>query len=225
MPMIMEIDLVKPSSLSPEDIVLVQEDVFCKKNGRYVHAGVRVNLLKIKSPGIQGEATCEVLESFGINAYMPGVKIDRPVVNLLNGYSATAEIIERFSFKSGGHLEGVENGKPVKLDDAKKGGMSVGSKHSEGGIKGEVGTEQRPIEFEGEEIILTAPVASNPNKYEFEGQQMTGREIASKINQDNGGVSFADGGQANCKCSGKMYKFGGDTFSDRDIIIRLNGNN
>ena len=49
-------------------------------------------------------------------------------------------------------------------------------------------------------------------------------QLINKINQEGGGVAFADGGEINeknCKCMGKRYKFGGELISDFDIVKQL----
>jgi len=58
-----------------------------------------------------------------------------------------------------------------------------------------------PIIYHGGEVILTRGAVSNPEKYSFEGKEMTTREIASNINEGAGGVSFAKGGINECACS------------------------
>jgi hypothetical protein len=204
------------------DQFLLEEDVFFKENGRIVHAGQRKSIVEVIGAGIPGDAMIRVIKSEGVNADPPGVEFSKPLANLKRGRKISQPTPP--VMKKGGHLEGYDaNGKKVQLDHAGKGGMSVGAKHTEDGIKGVVGTEERPIEFEGEEIILTAPVSSDPTKYEFEGKEMTAREIASQLNVNNGGVSFADGGQASmsCKCSGKTYKYGGRECSDKEILHDL----
>lgn len=123
--------------------------------------------------------------------------------------------------KKGGYLAGKKNGKPVKLTHSKDGGIAVGAKHGlEGGIKGIVGTEKKPIEFEGEEIIITAPAVKDDTKREFEGEMLTNRQILSRINESGGGVSFADGGEIpkTIRCSGRTYNYGGETKTDYEII-------
>ena len=53
---------------------------------------------------------------------------------------------------------------------------------------------------------------------------LTNREILSKINESGGGVKFADGGEmehSTCGCSGKKYKYGGETLEDYVILHRI----
>jgi hypothetical protein len=79
----------------------------------------------------------------------------------------------------------------------------------------------KPLEYNGNNIIITAPAVKDGTKREFEGKEMTNREILSKINQDHGGIAFEDGGEidgATCACSGRMYKYGGKEKSDADIL-------
>lgn len=82
----------------------------------------------------------------------------------------------------------------IKTKDAKKGGYLVGKSHAEGGIKGINVDTGEPIEVEGGEVVITKPAVESQKKYNFEGQQMTPKEIMSKLNSDFGGVSFAKGG-------------------------------
>lgn len=206
------------------DIIYYEEDVFCMEGDRYKCIGRRCCLAQVLRPtAIPGEVIIKIVNSIGVAAFGEGVEIDKPVNCLLRGKMVSDTQNNISSFQPGGHLAGTKNGKEMQLDSAKQGGISKGSSHDNGGIKGSVGTEKRPIEFEGDEIILTAAVASNPDTYEFQGKQMTGKQIASQVNQDNGGVSFADGGEAHsCRCSGRSYKFGGNTISDRDIVKYIN---
>ena len=104
------------------------------------------------------------------------------------------------------------------------GGLLVGNRHSEGGIKAINKSTNTPIEMEGGEVVITRNAVSDNNKREFEGQMLTNREILSKINESGGGVSFASGGKvpSSCKCSGKSYKYGGENITDYDIVKRIN---
>jgi hypothetical protein len=74
------------------------------------------------------------------------------------------------------------------------GGMLVGNRHSEGGIKAINKASNTPLEMEGGEVVITRNAVSDDKKYEFEGEMLTNREILSKINESGGGVSFAKGG-------------------------------
>jgi hypothetical protein len=70
-----------------------------------------------------------------------------------------------------------------------------------------------PIIYKGGEIILTRGAVSSDKKYNFNGKEMTTREIASAINVKGGGVSFDKGGDVtkdDCGCS-EDYKKGGMT--------------
>lgn len=194
--------LPKPHKIVFNQHILFEDQVFKTTNGKAVFLGIRQTIARVIGPGIPGSARITILASDGVNPYPVGSIVEKPVANLLQGFDCNNHMKDGvLKLKSGGHLEGFQNGKKVILEDAEKGGIGKGSTHAEGGIKGTVGTNERPIEFEGEEIILTAPVASSTKKYEFEGQEMTGKQIASKINEDNGGVSFAKGGQPATACS------------------------
>jgi hypothetical protein len=156
----------------------------------------------------------------------------------------TKEEAERFAKENYGFVENVYDGqyeyanggeidpdnKAIKSAMTHKagsaGGLLVGNRHSEGGIKAINKSSNSPIEMEGGEVVITRNAVSDNQKREFEGQMMTNREILSKINESGGGVSFASGGDvpSSCKCSGKSYKYGGKMVSDFDIINDININ-
>jgi hypothetical protein len=79
------------------------------------------------------------------------------------------------------------------------GGYLVGKRHSEGGIKAKVKSTNQDIEMEGGEVVITRGAVSSPKKYNFEGKEMTGREILSDINVKGGGVAFKKGGKVQDK--------------------------
>ncbi len=103
------------------------------------------------------------------------------------------------------------------------GGMLVGRRHSEGGIKAINKSNNQPIEMEGGEVVITRDAVSDETKYEFEGEMLTNRQILSMINESGGGVSFADGGDIPCEICyhGTDFKYGGKTMKDIDIIREM----
>ena len=100
------------------------------------------------------------------------------------------------------------------------GGLLVGKRHSEGGIKVVNNSDNSPLEVEGGEVIITRPAVADNTKREFEGQMMTNREILSKINSDAGGVAFAEGGAIpdHISTKGNSYKYGGKVMRDYEIV-------
>lgn len=100
------------------------------------------------------------------------------------------------------------------------GGMLVGRRHSEGGIKAINKSTGQPLEMEGGEVVITRDAVSDPTLVEFEGKKMTKRQVLSAINESGGGVSFAEGGDIpdKCSCSGKQYNYGGKVTKDVDIV-------
>lgn len=122
------------------------------------------------------------------------------------------------TFAKGGEL----NPDDPKLKDTmihksgSAGGVLVGKRHSEGGIKAINKSSDSPLEMEGGEVVITRNAVSDDKKREFEGKMMTNREILSKINEEGGGVAFAHGGkvdkESDCGCDDTM-KEGGDTNS------------
>ena len=127
-------------------------------------------------------------------------------------------------YKKGGELDADS---PVVKDyfahkSGSEGGVLVGKRHSEGGIPVKVKSTGQDIEVEGGELILTRGVAQDNTKYEYEGKQMTAREIASDLNVKGGGVSFADGGDVpdKIKCACQSFKVGGQACHPREFFDR-----
>jgi predicted ABC-type ATPase len=133
----------------------------------------------------------------------------------------TTEDVVR-EFKDGGEI----NPDDPKIKSAMthkagaSGGLLIGNRHSEGGIKAVNKSTGQPLEMEGGEVVITRDAVSDDKKREFEGEMLTNREILSRINQSGGGVSFAEGGDVpdKCACMGKEYKFGGRMMRDNDIV-------
>lgn len=117
-----------------------------------------------------------------------------------------------------------KNGGELKHNQGAVGGYLVGNSHANGGIKAINKSTNSPLEMEGGEVVITKKAVDDPNKYEFEGEMLTNREILSRINQSGGGVSFADGGAVGkpCPCGGKMYNYGGTIMSDCDMYRKMN---
>lgn len=106
------------------------------------------------------------------------------------------------------------------------GGLLVGRRHSEGGIKAVNKSNGQPIEMEGGEVVITRNAVSDNKKREFQGEMLTNREILSRINQSGGGVAiFEEGGEMTgrgCSCKGHKYNYGGRMMSDYDILKDMN---
>lgn len=123
-------------------------------------------------------------------------------------------------YEIGERNEKFADGGQVKMGYGGAGGYLVGRPHSKGGIKAIVKSTNQPIEVEGGEVIITKPAVEDRKLREFEGEMLTNRQILSRINQSGGGVEFADGGEVphQMNLSGKIYKYGGKTMSDREIV-------
>ena len=125
-------------------------------------------------------------------------------------------------YKKGGEIN--PDNKSVKnyfaQGSGKAGGVLVGKRHSEGGIKAVNKSTGQPLEMEGGEVVITRNAVSDNTKREFNGEMLTNREILSKINESGGGVSFASGGTLpkRIRTSGKEYKYGGKMMKDHDIV-------
>lgn len=86
------------------------------------------------------------------------------------------------------------------------GGLLVGKRHSEGGIKAINKSTGQPLEMEGGEVVITRKAVSDPTPVTYNGKKMTKRQVLSAINQSGGGVSFAKGGETpadDCGCETK----------------------
>jgi len=240
-------DLRKPAKLNTGSLILFQEDVFfhVSNSEKPQFCGSRTTLAQVQEPGIIGYVIVKIIGSKGICALPAGVSLQKPIANLMRGYEMPSDVINNIYLKVGGHLEGIKDGEKVVLDDASKGGVSVGANHGpEGGIKGTVGTERRPIEFENKELILGEKVSEDKRVYSFEGQMITAKEVASRLNSLNGGVDFAEKGQdlgtpanpisfkgneiiltAPVSEDKRVYSFEGQQMTAKQIASRLNSNN
>jgi hypothetical protein len=102
------------------------------------------------------------------------------------------------------------------------GGLLVGNRHSEGGIKAVNKSTNTPLEMEGGEVVITRNAVSDGEKREFEGEMLTNREILSKINEAGGGVSFEKGGNVDYSvdCDDNMAE-GGKIKSRKAEILEI----
>jgi predicted ABC-type ATPase len=128
----------------------------------------------------------------------------------------TDEVVREF--KKGGEInpDDDEIKDMVTHKSGEVGGLLVGNRHSEGGIKAVNKSTGQPLEMEGGEVVITRNAVSDTKKRMFEGEMLTNREILSRINQGGGGVSFEEGGKVDdndCGCNHKMAK-GGDLLED-----------
>ena len=205
-------------TISDNDLILIKEEVFVGDIDKPMHKGTRYVSCKVMSKGgMVDSLNLKVIKSVGANALSVGQTITRPIANLV---SNGRKMIN--SYKDGGELN--PDNKAIKQyfahDSGNAGGVLVGKRHSEGGIKATNNSTGQPIEMEGGEVVITRGAVSNPKKYSFEGKDMTTREVLSKLNVDGGGISFADGGDVpekmNCGCS--TMKLGGETMSTQDFI-------
>jgi ppGpp synthetase/RelA/SpoT-type nucleotidyltranferase len=93
---------------------------------------------------------------------------------------------------------------------SKKGGITKGKSHKEGGIPMVVESTGQQVELEGGEGVINKTNMASDTKFDFQGKQMTTCEIASAINSANG-----NGVQIDCDdVTGKKYAYedGGVVF-------------
>ena len=133
---------------------------------------------------------------------------------------------QNITYEKGGQID-PDNAKTKDMITHKSGsagGLLVGNRHSEGGIKAINKSTNAPLEMEGGEVVITRNAVSDNEKREFEGEMLTNREILSKINEGGGGVSFEEGGKVdyNVDCDDKMVK-GGDlkNFEPKNLIGKM----
>ena len=176
-----------------------RESIFAKGGDTMSHVGDRYLILECMGEGgITDTLNLKVIQSSS-PALLVGSVINRPIRNIINkgremGTTFGQNIVG--SYKKGGELN--PDNKSVKNYFAHKsgsaGGLLVGNRHSEGGIKAINNSTGQPLEMEGGEVVITRDAVSDPTPVEFEGKKMTKREVLSEINQSGGGVAFADGG-------------------------------
>jgi hypothetical protein len=177
---------------------------------------------------MSGFYVLRVIKNLSHQATNAGRIITRSADNILTyGREVQKGVSEAIGLKRGGELnpDDTKVKKYFSHNSGAAGGVLVGKRHSEGGIKGINKSTGQPLEVEGGEVVITRDAVSDTTKREFMGKQMTNREILSQINQSGGGVAFADGGETgdiSCRCSGREYSYGGKTMKDRDILSEMN---
>lgn len=133
------------------------------------------------------------------------------------------------SFEKGGQTnfnpDGAIKDKIVHAS-GEAGGVLVGKRHGNGGIKAINKSTGQPIEMEGGEVVITRNAVSDNTKRSFNGKMMTNRQILSAINESGGGVSFANGGQIpndiQFDCNAE-YEYGGKTMCGKDLAYAMGG--
>ena len=211
-------------TISEGDDIILYESVFAGNIDQPKHIGERyIHCKAMKMGGMVNSLDLEVINSVGVNPLVIGQLITRPITNVLvRGRKLIVEpIAQAIAFKDGGLNP---DNKDVKgyfaHGSGNAGGVLVGKRHSEGGIKAINKSTGQPLEMEGGEVVITRGAVSNTKKYDFDGKEMTTREILSKLNVDGGGVSFAEGGDVpdkmNCGC--KEFKLGGQTITPQDFV-------
>ena len=140
-----------------------------------------------------------------------------------------AEALSGGFFKKGGETDFNPDGKikdKIVHASGDAGGMLVGKRHSNGGIKALNKSTGQPLEMEGGEVVITRNAVSDNKKRSFNGKMLTNRQILSEINESGGGVSFADGGQVpndvKFDCNAE-YEYGGKTMCGKDLAYAMGG--
>jgi hypothetical protein len=217
-------------TLNSGDSVLIEEGVFSGNIDNPKHVGDRYIHCKVMGKGgVLDTLDLKVVQSVGANALMMGSVITRPIRNVLqNGRKLIVEPIGNAvtNFKDGGiNADNKEVKEYFAHGSGNVGGVLVGKRHSEGGIKAVNKSSGQPLEMEGGEVVITRGAVSNPKRYDFNGKELTTREILSKLNVDGGGVSFAEGGDVpdkiNCGCN--HMKFGGMNMTPQDFVKHSEG--
>ncbi len=213
------------------DIYLIKEDMFASHQDHELpqHLSTRYATVEVKSP-CHKNLDAYVLEVMDCDCdhvagkYAKGKIIERSRKHILSSGKLKHAVAknEPTEFKHGGELDA--DSQEVKEyfahDSGNAGGLLVGKRHSEGGIKADVKSTGQRIEMEGGEAVITRGAVNSKKKYVYEGKDMTTREILSDLNVKGGGVAFADGGDVpekiNCGCS--SMKVGGVSYTPQDFI-------
>jgi predicted ABC-type ATPase len=206
----------------PKDVIVNRALERYKRSGRFVPLEViddfftkgktALNEIKKEVDGYMivdgSDSNYEVIEKGGMQ-----LPKNRSYSKIGSPIKVTTEDVVR-EYKEGGEIQ-PDNPKlkdKVVHSSGKVGGMLVGKRHSEGGIKAINKSTGQPLEMEGGEVVITRNAVSDNTKREFEGKMMTNKQILSKINESGGGVSFAKGGKVksdeDCGCD--HYDEGGD---------------
>lgn len=176
-----------------------------------------VSLDKLKKVYISGEGDNKTKSAMGVAR----------VNKFLEKCAAKRKNANRTTYKHGGEVD--PDDKSIKNIITHKsgaaGGLLVGNRHSENGIKAINKSTKEPLEMEGGEVVITRDAVSDETKREFNGEMLTNRQILSRINESGGGVSFADGGDLPTEVGyyGTEYEYGGKTMKDVEIIRAMQG--
>ena len=211
------------------DIYVIKEDMFAphQDHEHPQHLSTRYATVEVKSPCHRNldSYTLEVMDCDCDNAagrYAKGKVIERSRKHILSSGKLKSAVAKATEFKDGGELnaDSQEVKEYFAHDSGNAGGLLVGKRHSEGGIKADVKSTGQQIEMEGGEAVITRGAVNSKKKYVYEGKDMTTREILSDLNVKGGGVAFADGGDVpekmNCGCS--SMKVGGISYTPQDFI-------
>jgi len=213
------------------DIYLIKEDMFAPHQDHELpqHLSTRYATVEVKSPCHKNldsytlmvmDCDCDHLAG----KYAKGKIIERSRKHILSSGKLKHAVAknEPTEFKHGGELnaDSQEVKEYFSHDSGNAGGLLVGKRHSEGGIKADVKSTGQRIEMEGGEAVITRGAVNSKKKYVYDGKDMTTREILSDLNVKGGGVAFADGGDVpekmNCGCS--SMKVGGISYTPQDFI-------
>jgi predicted ABC-type ATPase len=221
----------------PKDVIVKRALERYKKSGRFVPLEIIDDFFD------KGKTALEELK-FNVDGYMiiDGSNQDYKIISSggmrlpkKRNYSRIGEPIKITKddiiseFKRGGEID-PDNKKTKDMITHKSGnagGLLVGNRHSEGGIKAVNKSTNTPLEMEGGEVVITRNAVSDNEKREFEGEMLTNREILSKINESGGGVSFENGGKIDydCECDEEDDDDDDDKMSDGGELKISKGEN
>lgn len=115
--------------------------------------------------------------------------------------------------------------KAIRHTSGTAGGYIVGRPHSENGVKAINKSTGQPLEMQGGEVIITDTAVADPTLREFDGKQMTNRQILSAINESGGGVAFAESDidlpQEIRWFETQSYQYGGETMNAEQVVKKI----
>lgn len=242
------------NKIKMEDNTILISDT--PKHSQYfdeVKAAMGISVLKPEVPVAQIAKEQGVSQSKVKEELKQGIEVEKEHTNVEKAARAVASqhLQERIDYydklgklekspikkDSGGYIVSEQGGREIAHNNADMGGILVGRRHSQGGIKGKNKGTNQPIEVEGGEIVISSKAVGASDNHRFNGKEMTNREILSFLNTEGGGVAFKVGGETDKPIqyeggeviltrgvlkNPKKYEFNGKMMSSKEIASAIN---
>lgn len=203
------------------------QNIRIERNRKYLLKNAR--MCTNQNNGLQDLYVGDTLNMQGKTYKVGGLSDDGKMVKLSNedGESehnvedlmvSATQVSKAENTEAGGFLVGKKDGKLIMHNDGNLGGYLVGRRHSTGGIDGVNANTGQAIEVETEELVITKDAVNSQEKKSFNGKDMTNKEILSSLNQDGGGVAFAEGGAVDNNAGKPLVYQGGEAILTRGAV-------